>query len=62
MNILVVLLILALLALVALLWYGIRTHKTVTQLEAKVNDSIDAKIAAMKAETAQAAEAAKAKL
>lgn len=36
MNILVVLFILVLLALVALLWYGVRTHKTVTELKAKV--------------------------
>jgi hypothetical protein len=62
MNILVILLILALVALVALLWYGIRTHKTPEQLEAKINASVDAKLAAMKAETNQAIEAAKNKV
>lgn len=51
-----------LILLVAVLWYAVRTHKTPAQLEAKINDTVDAKIAAMKAEAAQAAEAAKAKL
>jgi hypothetical protein len=62
MNILVLLLIIALILLVALLWYGLRTHKTVAQLEAKINTTVDAKVAAMKAETNQAVEAAKSKL
>lgn len=50
------------LCLVALLWYGIRTHKTVQQLQNKVKTELDAHLAAMKAESAQAAEAAKDKL
>lgn len=62
MNILVVLLIVALILIIALLWYGIRTGKSVTQLETKINTSVDAKIAAAKAETNQAIEAAKSKL
>ena len=62
MNILVILLIVALILLVALLWYGIRTHKTPAELEAKINASVDAKLAAMKAETGQAIEAAKSKV
>ena len=39
MNILIVFAVVALIALGALLWYGIRTHKTVSQLESKVKAS-----------------------
>lgn len=35
MNVLILLVIVVLIALVALLWYGVRTHKTVTELQAK---------------------------
>jgi hypothetical protein len=62
MNLIILLLVALLIALVALLWYGIRTHKTVTQLEAKVTAMVDSKITSMKTESTAAVEAAKAKL
>lgn len=42
MNTLLVLIVLVLIALVALLWYGVRTHKTVAELQAKAQAEADA--------------------
>lgn len=64
-HILIFLIIVALVMVCALLWYAVRTHKSVAQLHAKVDASeaaLAAKFEAFKAEATQAAEAAKAKL
>lgn len=62
MNILVLLIILLLLCVIALLWYGVRTHKSVDELKAKVQDHIDGLSDQVQQEVAAALKAAQAKI
>jgi hypothetical protein len=70
MNLLLLLIIVVLIVVCAGLWYAVRTHKSLPQLEGKVaakvgtavEASLAAKFEAFKAEAVAAAEAAKTKL